>query len=84
MVYFSFLFFHFNLLFHFFFYDLFCTPRHLTFSVPGDCDFLVYCVILYINIYKKKQPYSQADPKHNEKSYSATNEAQFNISLVIY
>ena len=31
-----------------------CIPRHLRFSVGSDCDFLVYCVILYINIYDRK------------------------------
>ena len=34
-----------------FFFCFFCIPRYLKFSVPGDCNFLVYCVILYINIY---------------------------------
>ena len=24
-------------------------PRNLRFSVPGGCDFLFYCIILYIN-----------------------------------
>ena len=24
------------------------------FLLPGDCDILVYCVILYINVYRKK------------------------------
>ena len=38
-----------NYYFTFFFLDLFCTPGHLRFSVPGDSDFLVYCVILYEN-----------------------------------
>ena len=33
------------------FFGFFYTPRHLRFSVPGDCDFLVYCVTLYIKIY---------------------------------
>ena len=36
-------------LFFFFLYS-----RHTRFSAAGDCGFLVYCVILYINIYTKK------------------------------
>ena len=36
-------------LFFFFLYS-----RHPRFSAAGDCGFLVYCVILYINIYTKK------------------------------
>ena len=32
----------------------FGTPRHPRFSIPGDCDFLVYFVLLYINICIKK------------------------------
>ena len=32
----------------------FGTPRHPRFSISGDCDFLVYFVILYINICVKK------------------------------
>ena len=27
--------------------------------MPGDCDFLVYCVILYINIYIHKYIYEE-------------------------
>ena len=38
-------FFHFDLLCKFF-----CISRHRSFSVPGNCDFLVYCVMLDINI----------------------------------
>ena len=33
------------------FFFFICILRHLNFSVAGDCDFLVYCVILYINIF---------------------------------
>ena len=39
----------------------FCIPRHLKFSVPGDCDFLVYCVILYVNIFIYKKRISRKD-----------------------
>ena len=44
----------FVLIYYFHLFFLFCTPRHPRFSVPGDCDFLVYSVTLYtlyINIY---------------------------------
>ena len=40
-------------LFLFLMHNFFGIPRYLRFSVPGDCDFSVYCVILYINIYIK-------------------------------
>ena len=30
--------------------NFFCISRHRRFSVPGNCDFLVYCVMLHINI----------------------------------
>ena len=39
--------------FAFFRFNLLYIPRHLTFSVPGDCDFLVYCIILPTNTYIK-------------------------------
>ena len=47
--------------FLFLMYNFFGIPRYLRFSVPGDCDFSVYCVILYINIYIKnvKKKFSQ-------------------------
>ena len=35
----------------------FCIPKHFKFSVPGDYDFLVYCVILYINIFIYKKTF---------------------------
>ena len=44
----------FVLIYYFHFFFLFCTLRHPRFSVPGDCDFLVYSATLYtlyINIY---------------------------------
>ena len=56
-----------------FFFDI---PSHLRFSVPGGCDFLVYCVILNINTFIWK--------KNKKQTNSASRITLIDIVLVIF
>ena len=53
---------------------------YLRISVSGDCDFLVYSIMLYINIDKKKIKSNSSMKRivENENSITQVNKKSFN------